>query len=84
MVGERGEENPLGGTKGLIEDVCETEVGMETDVAVEDVDVVSGFDEVGVSGCFRSHSVSFQIYLVVLLSVSHLDWNAAPKFVALD
>ena len=53
VVGERGEEIPVGGPGGKIEvgSVCETEAGTEPDVADEDedVDVVGGVDEVGVS-----------------------------------
>ena len=51
---ERGEESPVGGPGGPIEvgSVCETEAGTEPDVEDEDedVDVVGGVDEVGVSG----------------------------------
>ena len=54
VAGERGEESPVGGPEGPIEvgGVCETEAGTEVDVEVEDedVDVVGGVDEVGVSG----------------------------------
>ena len=54
VAGERGEESPVGGPEGPIEvdGVCETEVGTEADVEDEDddVDVVGGVDEVGVSG----------------------------------
>ena len=54
FAGERGEESPVGGPEGPIEvgDVCETVVGTEADVEGEDedVDVVGGVDEVGVSG----------------------------------
>ena len=54
VVGERGEESPVGGPDGRIEvgDVCETEAGTEADMEDEDedVDVVGGMDEVGVSG----------------------------------
>ena len=54
VAGERGEENPVGGPEGPIEvgGVCETEAGTEDDVEDEDedVDVVGGVDEVGVSG----------------------------------
>ena len=53
VAGERGEESPVGGPKGPIEAgaVCETEAGTEADVEDEDenVDVVGGVDEVGVS-----------------------------------
>ena len=55
VAGERGEESPVGGPEGPIEvgNVCETEAGTEADVEDEDedVDVVGGVDEVGVSGC---------------------------------
>ena len=51
---ERGEDSPVGGPQGPIEvgGVCETEAGTEADVKAEDedVDVVGGVDEVGVSG----------------------------------
>ena len=51
---ERGEESPVGGPEGPIEvgGVCETEAGTEADVEDEDedIDVVDGVDEVGVSG----------------------------------
>ena len=54
VAGERGEESPVGGPEGPIEvgSVCETEAGIEADVEDEDedVDVVGGVDEVGVSG----------------------------------
>ena len=54
MLLERGEESPVGGPEGPIEvgGVCETEAGTEADVEDEDedVDVVGGVDEVGVSG----------------------------------
>ena len=54
VAGERGEESPVGGPVGPIEVgvVCETEAGTEADVkdVDEDVDVVGGVDEVGVSG----------------------------------
>ena len=35
--------------EGPIEDVCETEAGAKADVEDEDVDVIGGIDEVGVS-----------------------------------
>ena len=51
---KRGEESPVGGPEGPIEvgGVCETEAGTDVDVEDEDeeVDVVGGVDEVGVSG----------------------------------
>ena len=54
VAGERGEESPVGGPEGPIEvgGVCETEAGTEADLdgEDEDVDVVGGVDEVGVSG----------------------------------
>ena len=54
VAGERGEESLVGGPQGPIEvgGVCETEVGTEANVEDEDedVDVVGGVDEVGVSG----------------------------------
>ena len=50
VAGERGEESPVGGPKGPAEDLCETELGTEADVEDEDVDVVRGIDEAGVSG----------------------------------
>ena len=54
VAGERGEKSPVGGSEGPIEvgGVCETEDGTEADVEDEDedVDVVGGVDEVGVSG----------------------------------
>ena len=54
IAAERGEESPVGGPEGPTEvgGVCKTEAGTEADVedADEDVDVVGGVDEVGVSG----------------------------------
>ena len=52
VFGERGEESPVGGPEGPTEvsGVCETEAGTEADLEDEDVDVVGGVDEVGVSG----------------------------------
>ena len=54
VAGERGEESPVGGPEGPtgVGGVCETEAGTEADVEDEDedVDVVGGIDEVGVSG----------------------------------
>ena len=54
VTGERGEEKPVGGLEGPIEvgGVCETEAGTEADAENEDedVDVVGGVDEVGLSG----------------------------------
>ena len=54
VAGERGEESPVGGPERAMEvgGVCETEAGTEADVEDEDedVDVVGGMDEVGVSG----------------------------------
>ena len=54
VAGESGEESPVGGPEGPNEvgGVCETEAGTEADVEDEDeeVDVVGGVDEVGVSG----------------------------------
>ena len=54
VAGERGEESPVGGLEGPIEvgGVCETDAGNEVDAEVEDedVDVVGGVDEVGLSG----------------------------------
>ena len=54
MLLERSEESPVGGPEGPNEvgGVCETEAGTEADVEDEDedVDVVGGMDEVGVSG----------------------------------
>ena len=51
---ERGEKSPVRGLEGLIEvsGVCETEAGTEADAEYEDedVDVVGGMDEVGLSG----------------------------------
>ena len=38
----------MGGPERRLEDVCETEAGTEADA--DDVDVVGGMDEVGVSG----------------------------------
>ena len=53
-AGERGKESPVGGPEGSIEvgGVYETEACTEADVEDEDedVDVVGGVDEVGVSG----------------------------------
>ena len=54
VVGERGEESPLGiGPEGPVEegDVCEAEAGTGEEVDDEHADVGGGFDEVGVSGC---------------------------------
>ena len=54
VAGERGEESPVGGLEGQIEvgGMCETEPGTEVDAEDEDedVDVVGGVDEVGLSG----------------------------------
>ena len=54
VAGERGEESPVGGPEGPIEvgGVCESEAGTEADVEDEDedVEVVGGVDENGVSG----------------------------------
>ena len=54
VVGERGEESPVGGVEGPIgvDGVCETEAGTEADAEDEDedVDVVGGVDEVELSG----------------------------------
>ena len=54
IAGKRGEESLVGGPEGPTEvrGVCETETGTEADVQDEDedVDVVGGVDEVGVSG----------------------------------
>ena len=54
VVGERGEESPGGGLERPSEvgGLCETEAGTGADVedANEDVDVVGGVDEVGLSG----------------------------------
>ena len=54
VAGERGEESPVGGPEGPIEVgvVCKTEADTGADVEDEedDVDVVGGVDEVGVSG----------------------------------
>ena len=54
VAGERGKESPVGGLEGLIEvgGVCETKAGTDADAEIkdEDVDVVGGVDEVGVSG----------------------------------
>ena len=54
VAGERGEESPVGGLEGPVEvgSVCETEAGTEADPENEDedVDVVGGVDEVGLSG----------------------------------
>ena len=53
VAGERGEESPVGGLEGPIEVsvVCETEAGTEADAEDEDedVNVVGGVDEVGLS-----------------------------------
>ena len=55
VSGERGEESPVGGLEGPIEvvGVSETEAGTAVDAEDEDedVDVVGGVDEVGLSGC---------------------------------
>ena len=54
VAGERGEESPVGDLERPIEvgGVCETEAGTETHAEDEDedVDVVGGVDEVGLSG----------------------------------
>ena len=54
VAGEKGEESLVRGPEGPIEvsGVCETEAGTEADGQDEDedVDVVGGVDEVGVSG----------------------------------
>ena len=51
---ERGEESLVGGPEGPSEvsGVCEAEAGTEADKEHEDedIDVVGGFDEVGISG----------------------------------
>ena len=51
---ERGEESPVAGLEGVNEvgGVCETEAGIEAYVEDEDedVDVVGGVDEFGISG----------------------------------
>ena len=49
---KREAESPVGGQEGLVQesDVCKTEPGTEVDVEDKDVNVVGGFDEVGVSG----------------------------------
>ena len=81
VAGERGEESPVGGQEGPIEvgRVYETEVGTEADVEDEDedVDVVGGVDEVGVSGYdsegfFAGQSMN-SIWLVMLRSLEHED-----------
>ena len=52
VAGTRGEESPVGGPVGRTEegDVWETEVGTEAAVEDEEVVVVGGLDNVGVSG----------------------------------
>ena len=54
VAGKRGQESPAGGPEGPVEvgGVYETEAGAEVDVQDEDedVDVVGGVNEVGVSG----------------------------------
>ena len=54
VAGERGGESTLGGPEGpiVVGGMCETEAGTEADVEDEDddVDIVGGVDEVGVSG----------------------------------
>ena len=54
VAGERGDESPVEGPEGpiVVGGVCETEAGTEVDVEDEDedIDVVGGVDEVGVSG----------------------------------
>ena len=54
VAGDRGEESTVGGPEGpiVVGGVCETEAGTEADVEDEDedVDVVGGVDEDGVSG----------------------------------
>ena len=54
VAGERGQESPVGGLERPVEvgGVCEAESGTEADVEDEDedVDVVGGVDEVGLSG----------------------------------
>ena len=54
VSGERGKESSVGGPEGPNEvgGVCKTEAGTEADLEDEDedVDVVGGVDEVGVSG----------------------------------
>ena len=80
VAGERGEECPVGGPEGPIEigGVCETEVGTEADVEDEDedVDVVSGVDEVGVSG-FDSEGFT----LSEILRRKRLEKNASEGVV---
>ena len=54
VAGERGEESPVGGLEGPIEvgGLCETKEGTAGDAEDEDEDVavVGGVDEVGLSG----------------------------------
>ena len=54
VAGERGEESPVGGLQRPVEvgGVCETEAGTEANAEDEDedVDVVGGVDEGGLSG----------------------------------
>ena len=62
VAGERGEESPVRGREAPNEvgGVCETEAGTEADVEDEDedVDVVGGVDEVGVS-VYESEGFTF-------------------------
>ena len=52
VAGERGEESPVGGLARPVEvgGVCETEAGTNAEDEEEDVDVVGGVDEGGLSG----------------------------------
>ena len=51
LFGEGGKESPVGSPEQTVEksDVCETKAGTEVDVEDEDVDVVGGVADVGVS-----------------------------------
>ena len=54
VAGERGEESPVGGVERPVEvgGICETEAGTEANAEDEDedVDVIGGVDEGGLSG----------------------------------
>ena len=52
LAGERGEESPVRGPEGPIEEgcFCQTEVAKEADLEDKDVAVLGGVNEVGISG----------------------------------
>ena len=78
VVGQRGKESHVGGPEGSYEvsGVGETEAGMEADVEDEDenVDVVGGIDEVGISG-YESKSLT----LLEILRPKRLAKRMCPR-----